>query len=274
MLTGVLVGAALRRLRARSSSAWSATRWPAPTSSACRRARRSAPCSPSSCRAGTSAPVTAARARSARSLTVAAIYLLAIKQGISSYRLVLVGIGITAMLDSGVAYLLTRAELNDAQRATVWLTGSLNGRGWEYVRPARLALAILRAGRADRATRQLRVLELGDEPRAGLGVGLAPVQAGLTLGGAGARRGRHRRRRSGRVRGARRPADRPPARRRPARRRSPAGARRRRGRGLRRPRGPAAVRPHRAPVGVITAIIGAPYLLWLLARANRIGTGG
>jgi iron complex transport system permease protein len=28
------------------------------------------------------------------------------------------------------------------------------------------------------------------------------------------------------------------------------------------------------PVGVITGIVGAPYLLWLLARANRIGRGG
>ena len=25
------------------------------------------------------------------------------------------------------------------------------------------------------------------------------------------------------------------------------------------------------PVGVVTGIVGAPYLLWLLARANRIG---
>jgi iron complex transport system permease protein len=27
------------------------------------------------------------------------------------------------------------------------------------------------------------------------------------------------------------------------------------------------------PVGVITGIIGAPYLLWLLTRVNRVGTG-
>ncbi|SCE50258.1 iron chelate uptake ABC transporter family permease subunit, partial [Streptomyces sp. OspMP-M43] len=28
------------------------------------------------------------------------------------------------------------------------------------------------------------------------------------------------------------------------------------------------------PVGVVTSIIGAPYLLLLLARANRVGSGG
>jgi iron complex transport system permease protein len=32
--------------------------------------------------------------------------------------------------------------------------------------------------------------------------------------------------------------------------------------------------PTELPVGVITAILGAPYLLLLLARANRVGSGG
>ena len=32
--------------------------------------------------------------------------------------------------------------------------------------------------------------------------------------------------------------------------------------------------PTELPVGIVTGIIGAPYLLWLLARANRIGAGG
>ena len=73
-------------------------------------------------------------------LTAVAIYLLAYKQGVTGYRLVLVGIGVTAMLGSVTSYLLTRAEIFDAQRATVWLTGSLNGRGWEHVRPVALAL--------------------------------------------------------------------------------------------------------------------------------------
>ena len=28
------------------------------------------------------------------------------------------------------------------------------------------------------------------------------------------------------------------------------------------------------PVGIVTGIIGAPYLVYLLARANRVGRGG
>jgi iron complex transport system permease protein len=32
--------------------------------------------------------------------------------------------------------------------------------------------------------------------------------------------------------------------------------------------------PTELPVGIVTGIVGAPYLLWLLARANRIGSAG
>jgi iron complex transport system permease protein len=64
-------------------------------------------------------------------LAVVAIYLLAIRNGLSSYRLVLIGIGLTAMLDAVVSYLLARAEMREVQQAVVWLVGSLNGRGWE-----------------------------------------------------------------------------------------------------------------------------------------------
>ena len=32
--------------------------------------------------------------------------------------------------------------------------------------------------------------------------------------------------------------------------------------------------PTELPVGVVTGIVGAPYLLWLLARSNKTGRGG
>ncbi len=32
--------------------------------------------------------------------------------------------------------------------------------------------------------------------------------------------------------------------------------------------------PTELPVGIVTAVLGAPYLLFLLARANRIGSAG
>ncbi len=206
-------------------------------------------------------------------LTVAAIYLLAIKQGISSYRLVLVGIGITALLHAGVQYLLTRAELNDAHRATVWLTGSLNGRGWEFVRPLTLALVVL-VPVAMVCTRHLRVLELGDDTAAALGVDLRRSKLGLTLSGAGL---------AAAATAAAGPVGfvalvSPQIARRLVGERAvgiiPAGLV---GAGImvfgdllaRR-----VFSPVELPVGVVTAVVGAPYLLWLLARANKIGTGG
>ena len=204
---------------------------------------------------------------------VAAIYLLAIKQGVSSYRLVLIGIGITAMLDSVVAYLLTRAELFDAQRAAIWLTGSLNGRGWDYVAPLALSLAIL-LPIAMIVSRQLRALEMGDECAAGLGVGLRRSKLALTLAGAG-------------LAAVATAAAGPVA---FVALASPLIAR---GLAGRRCVGlvPAALvgaavmvfgdlaarrlfAPTELPVGVITAIIGAPILLILLVRANKIGSGG
>lgn len=205
--------------------------------------------------------------------TVVAIYLLAIKQGISSYRLVLVGIGITALLEAGVQYLLTRAELSDAVRATVWLTGSLNGRGWEFVRPLTLALGVF-VPITMVCTRNLRVLELGDDTAAALGVSLRRSKLGLTLSGAGL---------AAAATAAAGPVGfvalvAPQIARRLIGERAvgiiPAGlvgaavmvfadllARR-------------AFSPTELPVGVVTAIVGAPYLLWLLARANKTGTGG
>lgn len=207
--------------------------------------------------------------------TVAAlgIYLLAYKRGVSGYRLVLVGIGVTAMLGSVTSYLLTRAEIFDAQRAVVWLTGSLNGRGWEHVRPVALALLILVPVTAGLA-RQLRMLELGDEAAKGLGTRVERSRAALLLSAtalaaiATASAGP-----VGFVALV-----------------SPQIARRLvggRSLGLL----PAAAcgalllvasdlvgrrifAPTELPVGIITAIIGAPYLLFLLARANRIGSGG
>ncbi|MQA32818.1 FecCD family ABC transporter permease, partial [Modestobacter roseus] len=64
-------------------------------------------------------------------LTAGLIFGLAWRKGIDGYRLVLVGIGLAAFAQALIAYLLTRSDINDAAAANVWLTGSLNGRGWD-----------------------------------------------------------------------------------------------------------------------------------------------
>ena len=98
-----------------------------------------------------------------------AIYLLAWRRGVSSYRLVLVGIGVAAAVDAGTAYLLTKARIYDVQSAVIWLTGSLNGRTWDDVRPLALAMLVLVPFTLSRG-RSLGLLMLGDETAAGLGL--------------------------------------------------------------------------------------------------------
>ncbi len=102
-------------------------------------------------------------------VTAAVIYLLSNKGGFAGTRLILIGIGVAAMLDSLVSYVLSRAAAWDLQAAMQWLTGSLNGASWPRVAPLALASAVLlplllAQGRA------LSVLRLGDETAAGLGV--------------------------------------------------------------------------------------------------------
>ncbi|CAM5632857.1 FecCD family ABC transporter permease [Streptomyces narbonensis] len=102
-------------------------------------------------------------------VTGVTIYLLAWKKGVHGYRLVLVGIGAAAMLTSVIHYLITKANLVDATRATVWMTGSLDGRDWSQFWPLFAVCCILLPlvlghGRA------LRMLEMGDDAAYALGV--------------------------------------------------------------------------------------------------------
>lgn len=201
-----------------------------------------------------------------------AIYILAYRDGVSPYRFVLVGIGLGAMAYACTSYLMIRAELWDATAATVWLTGSLNAVGWETVVPTSVIVLILAPTTLVLASR-LRGLQLGDDTSKGLGVTversrLLVLFAAVGLAGAGT---------------------------------AAAGpiafvafmsapiARRLTKTSLTLI--PAALvgallvlisdvagrhlfSSAEIPVGVITGMVGAPYLLWLLARANHIGRGG
>lgn len=206
-------------------------------------------------------------------LAAVAIYALAHRRGVTGYRLVLVGIGITAVLHSVTSYLLTRAEVHDAQRAVVWLTGSLHARGWEHVRPTSVAVAVL-VPVALGLGRHLRALELGDDAARGLGTRVEGARASLLLtavalaavGTAAA----------GPVAFVALVA--PQVARRLVGDRSlalvPSAAT---GALLVVAADLAARRllsPVELPVGIFTAVLGAPYLLHLLVRANRSGTGG
>lgn len=100
--------------------------------------------------------------------TALLIYLLAYVDGVVGTRLVLVGIGIAAMLDSLVAYLVLRAATWDLQTAMRWLAGSLNGATWGQVGPLLLATLVLVPVLLSRR-RDLAMLQLGDDAATALG---------------------------------------------------------------------------------------------------------
>lgn len=97
------------------------------------------------------------------------VYVLSFRQGVLGTRLILVGIGIAAMLDAFTAYVLSRAGEWDLQLAMRWLSGSLNGTNWADTTLVLVALALLGPVLLSRA-RDLDTLRLGDDAATALGV--------------------------------------------------------------------------------------------------------
>lgn len=200
------------------------------------------------------------------------IYLLVWREGISGYRFVLIGIGVSQFAMSIIGYIVARARLYEARQAMTWLVGTVGQAGSTELRTLVGGLAIL-VPAALLLQRPLRVLELGDDTATALGarvetsrlaliavaiifIGLATAVAGpimfvaLIAGPIAQRLAGH----SGDgviaaglvgsiiVLGADLVARH--------------------------------VVPVDLPTGVITGVIGAPYLIWLLATVNREGRGG
>lgn len=100
------------------------------------------------------------------------------RDGFAGPRLVLVGIGIGAAAAAITSYLLVRAEITDAQRAVLWLTGSLNGRGWDHVGPV-LGAVLITVPLALVLGRRLSELRLGDDLARSLGTRVTATRVGL-----------------------------------------------------------------------------------------------
>lgn len=112
--------------------------------------------------------------------TAGAIYLLSHRNGFAGTRLILIGIGVAAMLDSLTVYVLTKASEWDMQAAMQWLTGSLNGATWATVAPLAAACAML-IPILLLQSRGLGALRLGDDTAAALGVRVRPTRVLLVL---------------------------------------------------------------------------------------------
>lgn len=66
-------------------------------------------------------------------VTAIIIYLFSWNNGVTPIRLVLIGIGISAILKSGVTFLLVFSDTYIASKAFIWLTGSLYASTWSDV---------------------------------------------------------------------------------------------------------------------------------------------
>lgn len=118
---------------------------------------------------GLSGPLVAASAGGGALLVSAAIYLLSWRAGLHGYRFVLVGVAVSFLVEAILGYLLTRADVRDAQSALVWLVGSLSGARWEDAVLVAVGLALLLPFLALLVPRLL-ILQLGDDTATGLGV--------------------------------------------------------------------------------------------------------
>lgn len=112
-------------------------------------------------------------------VAAALVYVLAWRHGMRPSRFVLTGVGIGVALSAVVQLYLTESELAAAEQVKLWLTGSLNGRGWEQAGPLGGVLlvalpALVWAGWVQKP------LGLDADTAAALGVRVRWAQLGLT----------------------------------------------------------------------------------------------
>jgi iron complex transport system permease protein len=131
---------------------------------------------------GNSYYLTAGGALAGGLATALVVYLLAIKRGVQGFRLIIVGIAISAMLGSANEWFITKLNLQAAFVAALWGQGTLNGLGWAQVTPVvvtvgALCLALFAYGP------RLSLLEMGEDGAAALGVRVERVRlAYLVIG--------------------------------------------------------------------------------------------
>jgi iron complex transport system permease protein len=198
------------------------------------------------------------------------VYGLSFRNGVAGTRLILVGIGISAMLESVIAYILSSAPAWNLQEAMRWLTGSLNGAQLGQAVPLLASLAVF-GGLLLSRLRDLEALRLGDDTASALGVEVARTRMLIMAAAVGMIASATAV--SGPIAFV-------------AFLSGPIAARIVGNNGS--PLIPAALigallvlagdyvgqflLPSRYPVGVVTGALGAPYLIYLIVRVNRIGS--
>ncbi|MER6636051.1 FecCD family ABC transporter permease [Streptomyces microflavus] len=116
---------------------------------------------------------------------LAAVYVLSLRDGLNTYRLVLVGIGLSGVCTAYTNYLFSVADQHSIAVAMRWLIGSVNGVDWTGVSTLAIGLVVC-ALCAARLGRPLGSMSLGDELATGLGTSVPAARVSVLALGAGA----------------------------------------------------------------------------------------
>jgi iron complex transport system permease protein len=117
--------------------------------------------------------------------TVALVMALATRGGaLGGERIVLVGIGISALLGAVNTILLTKSDPNVAMSGRIWLTGSLNARSWSDAGIA-LGCLVLCAPILMALSRRIDALETGDDLALQAGVPMRSTRLLASVAGTG-----------------------------------------------------------------------------------------
>ncbi|CAH0234971.1 FecCD family ABC transporter permease [Microbacterium foliorum] len=110
--------------------------------------------------------------------TAVLVALLIAGRGALGYRIVIVGIGVSAVLAAVNAWMLLRARREVAVSAAIWDAGTLNGAGWNQALLPILVVSVLIVVLLC-AQRGLWLVELGDDIGSSLGGRMGATKAGL-----------------------------------------------------------------------------------------------
>ena len=111
-------------------------------------------------------------------LTAGLVYVLSWKRGVEATRIVLVGIGINALLGSVITFIIVRYPIEQVVAAARWQAGTLFDVSGDDARTLAIGLLVL-LPLAFVFTVRLRVLQLGDEVATAVGSSIEPDRLAL-----------------------------------------------------------------------------------------------
>jgi iron complex transport system permease protein len=114
-------------------------------------------------------------------VTALVVYGLARKDGVSGgMRLVLVGIGVSAILTALISFFTVFSALEEAEEIQRWEAGSLIGRGWPHALSVLAAVVIL-VPALMACRRAITYLEMGDDSASAVGIPAEAIRFGTLV---------------------------------------------------------------------------------------------